>query len=235
MTEDSLPQVIAALLLVMAWGLGSFSLKRSPRKEKPKVAGMDLPSASSIPIGRPPRGQDGTKYTFGAFTDFVRTQEAGENHRGPDGRWMPHRVAGLWHIGRGHLINSGKSPAGYESGLMDAQVEALFASDLQRAVSQARVAVGEEAWAELDNRRKFMLSDFAFNIGPDFDQEGKFPKFTKGVLEGNEQVMRKEYPRFYRNASTGDTKPLSGRNAAFSSFFELEEKEQLARSGGGRR
>lgn len=161
------------------------------------------------------------RFTMEHFTDFVRAQEGGEKHREADGRWMPFKdPTGLWHIGRGHLINGGKSPAGYEKGLRDAQVEALFRQDLNTAVEKAQRAVGEDEWRRLDPRRKFMLSDFAFNLGGRFHE--KFPKFTKGVLNNDPAVMKRESKRFYKHTS-GEMRELKTRNDAFAEFFDLED------------
>jgi len=169
------------------------------------------------------------RYTMEHFADFVRAEEGGEKHREADGRWMPYKdPAGKWTIGRGHLINDGKSPAGYDKGLRDAQVETLFRQDLTAAIDKAQRAVGDDEWRRLDPRRKFMLTDFAFNLGGRFNE--KFPKFTQGVLDNDPKVMKKESKRFYKSRA-GDMKELKRRNDSFSAFFDLTEPDVQVASG----
>lgn len=164
------------------------------------------------------------RYTMDGFARFVREQEAGEKHRGPDGRWMPYKdAADKWTVGRGHLINKGRSPDGYEMGLRDAQVETLFRNDLTAAVVSAQRAVGDDEWNRLDARRQLMLADFAFNVGENFAEPGKFPKFTQAVLNNDSPSIRRESTRHYRRNKTSPWKPLTKRNKDFGEFFELTQ------------
>ena len=56
-----------------------------------------------------------------------------------------------------------------------------------------------------------MLLDFVFNLGT----TKKFPKFTKGVLDNDVEVILSEYKRFYNDTDTHELKELRYRNEMF--------------------
>jgi GH24 family phage-related lysozyme (muramidase) len=138
----------------------------------------------------------------------------------PD-KFFPYKdPAGLWTIGYGHLIGDGSSPEGFEQGLTKQEVNVFLARDAATSMKQARSAVGEEAWSQIDERRRYMLTDFAFNLGPEFNKKvmssGRlgFPKFTAAVLSGDDETARRESKRFFTDPSTKEKVPL-GRNKDF--------------------
>jgi GH24 family phage-related lysozyme (muramidase) len=151
-----------------------------------------------------------------ALLAFISEQEGGENHRTAAGIWMPYPDdAGKWTIGRGHLINGGESARGFESGLTDAEVEALFAEDVAKARGLARSAVGAR-FDGLDPKMQGLLTDFAFNLGPKFAKE--FPKMVGHIMAGNMEGAASESGRVYTDTD-GVTKPLKKRNRDTLRFF----------------
>jgi len=134
----------------------------------------------------------------------------------PD-RFFPYKdPAGLWTIGYGHLIGDGSSPKGFEQGLTKEEVNVFLTKDASQSMRNARTAVGAEAWGQLDERRRYMLTDYAFNLGPQFHK--KFPKFTAAVLAGDDETARKESTRFFKDEESGEMKPLEGRNRDFNAL-----------------
>ena len=152
------------------------------------------------------------------FIDFMRRVEGGEEHRGEDGLWRPYKTdgAGKWTIGRGHLINGGLSPEGFDNGLTDEEVEQLFQDDLDDAIDTSRRVVGPRSFDHLPTRYRQLLTDFAFNLGPRFADE--FPKMTRAVLAGQDDRVLAEVGRF-RTLPSGEKRPLEDRNKQTKLFF----------------
>jgi GH24 family phage-related lysozyme (muramidase) len=147
---------------------------------------------------------------------FIADQEGGEQHRTADGIWHPYAdEAGKWTIGRGHLINGGKNARGFERGLTDAEVEALFVEDVAAAQAQARAVVGAR-FDGLDPKMQGLLTDFSFNLGPKFAEE--FPTMLGHVMAGDMEGAARESARFLTTPA-GEKKPLKKRNADTLRFF----------------
>jgi GH24 family phage-related lysozyme (muramidase) len=138
---------------------------------------------------------------------------------------MPYKdQAGHWTIGRGHLINGGKSDKGFEAGITSEKTEELFEEDFQKSVRDAERAVGSQAWAGLDNNRRHMLIDFSFNLGPSFHKE--FPNFTAAVLANDLETAKTESTRYL--IAPGGGKKRLGRNERFlEAFFPPETPDTL--------
>lgn len=152
------------------------------------------------------------------FIKYLHGVEGGEQHRKKNGRWYPYNTdgAGKWTIGRGHLINGGKSAKGFEGGLTDDEVEALFKQDVVNAVTQARDAVGHEAFDALPLKDRQLFTDFSFNLGPSWTK--KFPSMTKAVLAGDREGAYNESERF-KTEPSGVKSRLKDRNHQTGKYF----------------
>lgn len=152
------------------------------------------------------------------FIAYLHKVEGGEQHINPQGRWMPYNTdgAGKWTIGRGHLINDGESPKGWEAGLSSDEVEELFNQDVIAAAAQARKAVGAKAFDALPLKMRQLLVDFSFNLGSSWSQ--KFPKMTRAILAGDMEGAYNQMER-WKTAPSGAKSRLKGRNNAVASFF----------------
>ena len=89
------------------------------------------------------------------------------------------------------------------------------------AENTVRMKIGKE-YDKLDMKRKQMLIDFAYNLGPKFARE--FPKFTKAVLANDLEGMKKEHKRY----SGG--KELVRRNKMFEELF-LDKRQFMPDDG----
>jgi len=151
------------------------------------------------------------------FISYLHKVEGGEQHR-RGGRWYPYNTdgAGKWTIGRGHLINGGESPKGFEDGLSDEEVEQLFKEDVIEAATNARNAVGPDVFDALPQKDRQLFTDFSFNLGPEWSK--KFPKMADAVLRGDRETALAESKRF-KTDPAGNTSPLKDRNDQTSRFF----------------
>ena len=152
------------------------------------------------------------------FVSYLHKVEGGERHINKQGQWMPYNTdgAGKWTIGRGHLINGGKSPKGWEQGLTSDEVEELFREDVIIATNQARKDVGAVAFDALPLKSRQLLVDFSFNLGSSWSK--KFPKMTRAVLAGDMEGAYNQMER-WKTAPSGVKSRLKGRNAAVADYF----------------
>jgi len=73
-------------------------------------------------------------------------------------------------IGYGRLID----PEVAGSGLTEEEAEYLLVNDIERFAEAAERVVGSEVWSWLSQRRRDVLTEMAFNMGP-----GNLAKFKK--------------------------------------------------------
>ena len=145
------------------------------------------------------------------FINYIKSVEnkikAGFKH----GLWHPHKSVegGTDTIAYGHKLRPGEH---FANGLTDAQATELLKKDIQTAAERAKQITnykfGNGAWERLDNTKKEMLVDFAFN-----GVLGKFPKVLDGVVTGNDNEVRAQYIRHVNG------KEMSGRNQAFADRY----------------
>lgn len=149
------------------------------------------------------------------FISYMHAVEAGEKHRDPKtGLWMPYNNdgAGKWTIGRGHLINGGRSPAGFENGLTDEEVNQLFQDDLDDAAAAVRRQIGGKVYDHLSDRQREMLIDFEFNVG---NVSKEFPAFTEAVLRNDMRAAVVEAVRKRKPGAGADHIAMRDRNDKF--------------------
>ena len=176
-----------------------------------------------------------TQRSFQEYLAFLRKVENGPKvgFDKAKGKWLPHQdPSGLWTIGHGILIGDGSSPDQYKDGLSVADEERLFAKAVVRAGKDAQRVVtkkfGAGAWESMDPRRRQMVTDFAFNLGPKFAEPSfkrggrtitGFPKFTAAVVAGDEKKMAAESYRFGTREDGITVYPLEGRIRESDKFF----------------
>lgn len=161
------------------------------------------------------------------LTSFLMQQEndrlaAGDmsamRHKSPEG--------GLDTVGFGHKLTQAEQDSGLIGGKA---IDTLTMEDahslLQQDIQRKRVTLNQRLQAEhgislkaLPLRKQEMLLDYEYNLG---DAVGKFPSFTQGVLDGDENVQKDEFMRNFTDAK-GVKKPLA-RNAAFYKTFMSPE------------
>ena len=73
-------------------------------------------------------------------------------------------------IGYGRCIDADEAGAG----ISEAEAEELLINDVERFEEAAQRIVGEEVWSWLSQKRRDVLTEMAFNMGP-----GNLRKFTK--------------------------------------------------------
>lgn len=165
--------------------------------------------AESIDI--PPAIHQSYEYQFNQnFTNYVKSVENGI-HKGYDEKrhlWFPIKSieGGTDTIAYGHKLHSGEN---FSKGITDDQASQLLIKDLNQARVKVKHEIDNEYGIGLFNTLSLssqeMLIDFVFNLG----SLRSFPKFVRGVLTNNKDIMQKEYKRFIGG------KELTNRNKIF--------------------
>jgi GH24 family phage-related lysozyme (muramidase) len=145
---------------------------------------------------------------------WLADQEGGEKHIDKKtGRWMPYPDdADKWTIGRGHLINGGRSEKGFENGLTQAQVDKLFIEDIAKHTRAAQ-RIFRDKWDSMSQKQRELAVDFTFNLGE--NARSSYPKMWGAVFRGdmataasesgrNVEIGGKYYPAKKRNQGTLD-------------------------------
>lgn len=133
-------------------------------------------------------------------------------HSSPEG--------GLDTVGFGHKLTAEEQKTntiyGYNiDTLTIEQVNDIFQQDINKA-EQVLIKNYGDKYNNLDDRRKQMLIDMQFNVR-NFNKPNVFPKFKKALFAGDEEGMKKEYKRFYKDQK-GKMKSLA-RNKDFADYF----------------
>jgi len=145
-----------------------------------------------------------------SFVNYIKNAENGIR-KGFDkkrGRWFPHKSVegGSDTIAYGHKLQQGEN---YSKGITEDEAIKLLNRDIQIARDKARKEVDKNYGVGLFNhltlQQQEMLTDFVFNLG----SLRSFPKFTRGVLINDINVISKEYKRYVGG------KELTGRNRDF--------------------
>lgn len=124
-----------------------------------------------------------------------------------NGRWYPHDVLGVPHVGYGHKIVEGED---FSNGLTDAEAKSLLIKDLSRAEKSAAKFLHKKygvEWSELPVWKREVFIDFEFN-----GVLRSFPKFTRAVLSDDVAGMVREYKRYARTTD-GKRIELKARNS----------------------
>lgn len=87
--------------------------------------------------------------------------------------------------------------------LTDAEADALFARDVQDAVSQARELVGEQNYESLDEARQAAFTSLVFQMGKGGVQG--FPRFLESFRKGDYETASKEL--LYKNPAHPNPQP----------------------------
>jgi len=193
--EEGLKDIIKGAAAAAAIGAGSMT--------GGSVDAAEAPSAIERPIGQMDPKMERE------FVEYIKSAENAGKTGFKNNRWYPHKSfeGGTDTIGYGHKLGSNER---YPRGLSQVEVDNLLKRDLLTAENTVRMKIGKE-YDKLDMKRKQMLIDFAYNLGPKFARE--FPKFTKAVIANDLEGMKKEHKRY----SGG--KELVRRNKMFEELF----------------
>jgi LysM repeat protein len=197
--EEGLKDVIKKASAAAAIGLGSATGDWNPMVTNMNAAEDKLSIEKPIGFIDPKQDRD--------FITFVKQAENSVKKGFEKGRWYPHPSyeGGTDTIAYGHKLGKVER---YPNGLSDAEAENLLKRDLMNAENKVKTRIGEKEYNKLDNKRKQMLIDIAFNVR-DFSLSSTFPKFIAGVIADDIDVMKKEYTR----------KDLPERNRLFFDLF----------------
>ena len=181
------------------------------RVDKALRPALDIPVTQSAGIDK-------------SFLDSLAYEEGGDrvsdgkgnfvSNVTPDGKWKPYQdAAGLWTVGVGHLIGDGKSgPGKFAGGIPKAEVDKMFAQDVEKAVTRARKAFGAEEFDTLPTKAKQILTDFTFNMGTRWVKG--FPRMVEALRKHDIPGALKESGRGY-TAKSGEFRLLTYRNLRF--------------------
>jgi len=145
------------------------------------------------------------------FINYIKSVENGIKAGFKHGLWHPHKSVegGADTIAYGHKLQPGEN---FSRGVTDVQATEMLKKDIQTAATRAKQITdfrfGPGAFDRLDNSKKEMLTDFAFN-----GVLGKFPKFLDGVVTGNDKEVKAQYIRHVNG------KEMTGRNQAFANRY----------------
>lgn len=145
------------------------------------------------------------------FVSYIARVENSINKGFANNKWYPHKSVegGTDTIAYGHKIQPGEN---FTAGITQQQATELLKKDIQIAANRAQMIVnkiyGTGAWERLDNIKKEMLVDFAFN-----GVLSKFPKFMQGVVLNLPNQVKSEYKRY-----TGG-REMTDRNAQFAKRY----------------
>ena len=226
--EEGLKDVIKKASAAAAIGLGSAGGEWNPMFTNMNAAEDKLSIERPIGYIDPKQDRD--------FVAYIKSAENAAKTGFKDNRWYPHASfeGGTDTIAYGHKLGKVEK---YPRGIANSEAENLLKRDLMNSENTVKIKVGEKTYDELDSKRKQMLIDFSFNLGPNFMR--KFPKFVEGVLIDDIDVMKKEYKRYSKG------KELTRRNDLFFDLFlkdrqfkkpeegkkESEEKTVIVKQG----
>ena len=145
------------------------------------------------------------------FVNYIARVENGIKKGLVNNKWYPHKSVegGTDTIAYGHKLQPGED---FRMGLTQQQAMELLKKDIQVAVNRAQTIVnkvyGQGSWEKLDNTKKEMLVDFAFN-----GVLSKFPKFLEGVVLNLPNQMKAQYKRY------ANGKEMTDRNSQFANRY----------------
>ena len=193
--EEGLKDIAAAGLM----GLGA--LTGQPNVQAQQPAAIERSIAGPI-------------YQDSDFREHIKFLENGvKSGLKKDGRWYQHPSpeGGLDTIAYGHKLKPGEN---FSKGLSQAEAEKLLSTDIIEHEKVARYRVdkkyGEGTFDRLDNLRKQMITELAFNLGG--GGVDTFKNYVKGILTNDKALTLKEHKRSYIDKKDGKRKPLTQRN-----------------------
>jgi len=191
--EEGLKDIAAAGLM----GLGA--LTGQPNVQAQQPAAIERSVAGPI-------------YQDSEFREHIKFLENGvKKGLKENGRWYQHPSpeGGLDTIAYGHKLKPGEN---FSRGLSQAEAEKLLSKDIIEHEDIARYRVdrkyGEGTFDRLDNLRKQMITELAFNLGG--GGVDLFKSYVKGILTNNKALALKEHERSYKR--DGKTILLKQRN-----------------------
>ncbi len=177
---------------------------------------MEVPITVNIPPPKPAMVSYSNYYysqfqPTNDFVDYIARVENSVKAGFKNGKWYPHKSfeGGSDTIAYGHKIQPGEN---FSNGITQQQALELLKKDIAVAANNARLIVnklyGPNSWERLDNTRKEMLVDFAFN-----GVLAKFPNFMRGAVLNIPSLMKAEYKRYSKG------RELVDRNSQFAQRY----------------
>ena len=168
-----------------------------------------------------------SNYTLEQFTNYLKRVEGYKNKVGD--RFYPYDSpeGGLKTIGYGYKIRTDKEQLKLEAyGMSETEVENTLRHEAEISLNKAKkyVLSKEENWEDLDDRIKYALADYCFNIG---NLKG-FPTTTKclvnkdieGAIEDDPtRPGFKHYERTFKDRD-GNRKRLARNKEFYNEFLE---------------
>tara|TARA_R100001082_G_C4356552_1_gene157165 strand:- start:62 stop:649 length:588 start_codon:yes stop_codon:yes gene_type:complete len=166
-----------------------------------------------------------SNYTLEQFIDYLKRVEGYKNKVGD--RFFPYDSpeGGLKTIGYGYKIRTDKEQEQLEiDGMSEQEVEDVLRHEIEVSLSKAENYANKKnfAWEKVDERLKYALADYCFNIG----SLKKFPTTSKCLMNNDvkgaieDDPTRegfKHYERIFKDSS-GKRQRL-GRNKEFYKEF----------------
>tara|TARA_R100000700_G_C3174463_1_gene149109 strand:+ start:1246 stop:1833 length:588 start_codon:yes stop_codon:yes gene_type:complete len=166
-----------------------------------------------------------SNYTLEQFIDYLKRVEGYKNKVGD--RFFPYDSpeGGLKTIGYGYKIRTNKEQEQLEiDGMSEQEVEDVLRHEIEVSLSKAENYANKKnfAWEKVDERLKYALADYCFNIG----SLKKFPTTSKCLMNNDvkgaieDDPTRegfKHYERIFKDSS-GKRQRL-GRNKEFYKEF----------------
>ena len=195
--------------------MGGLLLEKSQGKLKLRVEG-DEPKSTLL---RPTKKSD--DYDDTDLIDYLKLVEGFQA--------KPYEDSGFYAIGYGHQLTQDEYKK-YQKGIDEQTAEELLRQDISEAEFHAKRHWGSNGWTSLDNHRKLMAIEFAYNLGGTGLK--KFPKFSAALRNGDWETMSKEHFRYDTalQDENGNPLPLKHRNETFYSRFIHEPLTRFRRA-----
>jgi GH24 family phage-related lysozyme (muramidase) len=151
------------------------------------------------------------------LVDFLKQAEGGSEYQSKKGSYRNNKYwvySDIGHpaIGYGHRATPDELKSGvFRKGVNEKEATELLRNDIAIAEGRAKRSFGKKGWKAMDDHRREMAIEFAFNLGNKAFTE--FPKFAKALRNNNWEGIAQEYERF------SEGKPLEARNQMFYSTY----------------
>lgn len=137
------------------------------------------------------------------------------------GRFHIYDDVGAPAIGYGHRLLPDEIKSGWgKKGITEEEATVVLMRDIKKAEQDAIKHFGRKGWAAMDNHRRMMAIDFAYNLG--YGGLAQFKTFSRALRMGDVRGISQRYKRHYTPVGhpEGTPKPeLKARNDPFYKTF----------------
>jgi GH24 family phage-related lysozyme (muramidase) len=137
------------------------------------------------------------------------------------GRFHIYDDVGAPAIGYGHRLLPEELKAGWgKKGITEEEATEVLMRDIKKAEQDAIKHFGRKGWSAMDNHRRMMAIDFAYNLG--YGGLAEFKRFSRALRMGDVRGITQRYKRHYTPVghAPGEPKPeLKARNDPFYKTF----------------